>query len=306
MKKRLNTPKDSYYNIQNFANLIFYIIIKMYLYKILKRLSMSMLFKISLIITYISFLLYPNSKKETKGYMINTFPNFSTHKINCLVREYYANLFFHLILVTIIPYMKKEHVMKMFEINQLSIFLDENKNSKTLIIGMHFYSFMIVYLLSNICFDKNIKIIGSFAFEENDMFKNYIKRLKEKLYYDFHDPVNVSKGEGFGVIKEKIINNNITCLFSDVRFKKNKRDTTVSINNQIFNFNNGVTSFNEMYPNYKIVEFNLTFKNNKFYTEIAPIESVSNYYKEILPYRIQNNPQQWQLWFQSPIFNDLR
>jgi lauroyl/myristoyl acyltransferase len=298
--------KDSYSQLENFGGILFFISIKTYLYKILKNLPLSILFKVSYIPAKMALLFYPKAKNEIKQVIQNSNPSFNKKQIKKITQDYYIHLFFHLNLVIIIPYMKKERVLNLFEFNDLTNFIAENKSSKTLLIGMHYYSFMVVYLLSNICYEQNVKLICSFALGENNKFRKYFDNVIEKTHYKFHNPINVAKGEGFHTIKDKIKENKLVFLFSDVRFKKSKRDIKIKINNQDFNFNNGASFFYKMYSEYKLTEFNLKFKNNKFNVEIKPIDSISNYYSQTLPNNLKENQEQWQLWFHSPIFNDKR
>ena len=200
--------------------------------------------------------------------------------------------------------------MKEYEVQRLLIVDSESKkllskikssNSKVLFASSHNYQFILLKLLSTWGKINNVKILTTFALEEKKIFSNYILKLKEKLFYEYHYSVNINDSDYKNTFKKHLENANYTLMFGDVRFQSKKKDVKFQVNNLTCFSNSGLENMIQINQTQRIFFTSLKKEGFKFRFVIREINDLSDYYDN-LKYNIKKHPSDWLLWFHSPIF----
>lgn len=284
--------------VENFANKVIFVIVFFKINYILKYLSFNILYKVAYFIG--NMFIYFNPK-TTKA--ISKFQNSCYDEV--FVKQYFNNLFYNIVLLCTYPYYSEQKSKKLINNKNLEYFLEQNKDTRFNIGGIHFFNFLTITTISDIFFKQNKRIFASFVLGDNKILKNFLNHIRKRFHYNYHYTFNLANDKnGSNKLKELYENTNCNFfLFCDVSFKRKENNINIMINNANLNFNNGYSTITKKFSDCKNLIIYLTL--NRDYTfehNYLIIDSIDSFYDNKFKDILKENKELWQLWFFNPIF----
>lgn len=307
---------DSNITIDLYFRVHMFILCKFKIYHIIKFLSIKYIFIISEINGLILYYIFPVIRRDIEKAIQTCFPDLSTTKIKWIAKKHIAYTIFHFNLMSIIPFLSINKFLAMFKQSQFDeIFV---KGSNYLIIGSHFFSYILLTYIADILYKIEFELCGVFAFNKALQDKNYVLKIKDRFHCGYHTPVVVGSTidnplNPFNTLDElrKFIKQkkDVVFTFSDIRLDKYDSDITYQIGKGKFYANNSLKFYINSTKEYKVIPIYMIFEQGKFKiikdAELMHDEAFEKYYNEVLPSQINKYPEQWELWFMAPLLMEL-
>jgi hypothetical protein len=288
--------------------------INLRLSNIFKILPLQFVYTLSVVIGYVFYSVFLPLRKDLNKAFSICFPDFNEKDIILLSRNHITYFIFYIFLVSVLPFLSNAKFNSMFDYSELANIIEKKKDSTNIIVVTHFFTALLITLLSDLAFDANLTLCATFEYDEALKIEYYTKKLKERFHWDYHTPIVVggaaalgNKTTTRGQLREFLRKGEGWLIITpDVRFDKSSSDISFKVGSGEFYANRGFNFCMKSFKNLdSIIPIHLNYKSGHFKVVVSDIMSpemaIEKYYSQVLPKQIEDELAQWQLWFMSPI-----
>ncbi len=303
---------NSYFVMNWYFKIHMQIVFNLRLHYVLRHLSLQNIYRLSSLIGKAICFLVPFLRKDITEALASCFPKLEINEIKQIADEHIIYLVFHRFLTSTLPFLSANKFRSFFDCDDLEKILEQRQYQGCMIAGTHFFPFLLIALLSDIFFMKDVKLCGSFGYDDAMQIPSYTAKIKERFHWNYHVPVTVNQSEQKDISSVRKLNcflkkkEGSLLVFPDVRIKNSKSDISYIVGNGVLYASRGFNYCVDKMKNQDcVIPVHLHYRNGRFKVIVSDVMSpglaCTEYYGHLLPNLIREEPAQWQLWFMASV-----